>query len=110
LLNKKQNFSFDIFGVFLFIILYFSYVIIIINIFHVYSNATGLVEYDWIEGEYSTVGKIFLLSFPYVCVLSFVLVSIFIISLTLIFNFIQKKCKKYRNDYTFKSIFLFNFK
>lgn len=79
--NREKKFTYIIY-LHIFAILYFSYIITISKTLNVNWNVTGTVENDWLpSGEYGTVSKIFNLSFPYVMILSFSLVYIFIFGL-----------------------------
>jgi hypothetical protein len=110
LINKKSHISKDYLGAFLFITSYFSYVIIMVNIYGVTMNATGLVPFDWEYGEYANVASILHLSFPMVCIVGFLGVTIFILLMVFIFNIIQIKCEKYNNTFSLKEFFIPNFK
>jgi len=75
-----------------------------VNVWNITCNATGLVEYDWTVGEYSGVGQIFNLGFPDVCVVGFILVTIFIVGVMFLYFLLQKKSLKYSH----KKFFLKN--
>ncbi len=66
---------------------YFAYIMIFVTQFGVTRNATGLVQGDWVGGQYQMVWEIFgKLSFPYIVVLCYSLVAIYIFSTLLLRN------------------------
>lgn len=79
LMNSKGFGMKGIIGTVIFPLIYFAYVMIIVTQFNVTQNATGLVEGDWIYGQYSKVWIIFgRLPFPYITILCYSLVAIYI--------------------------------
>ncbi|MGL5205507.1 MAG: DUF5378 family protein [Metamycoplasmataceae bacterium] len=80
LMNSKGYGLYGMIGTVVYILTYFTYVIIIVNIFDVKQNATGLVPGDWSPtGQYATVSKIFGgISFPNIAVLCYSLVAVYI--------------------------------
>lgn len=82
----------DIFVSHLLPTLYLIYVLIIIKTLNITQNATGLVEFDWvnINGEYHIVYQILKLKFPEVQILSYFLVWIEMVVLIILRNSFAK--------------------
>jgi hypothetical protein len=60
------------------------------------SNATGLVPADWQDGgEYENVSTIIKLPFPWITIVSFLLVTVFIV-LAMCFYYLLQKIKWYK--------------
>lgn len=80
-LQNSTNFSWKEFiGAHIFIIIYFSYVLIFVYGFSVNQNVTGLAEHDWsASGQYHTVSKIFNLDFPWAPIICFSLVWLWVV-------------------------------
>jgi len=96
LLNSKRNFIKDYSKCSVFILWYFFYVSLCATKFSVARNATGMVEGDWeIGGEYNGVTSFIKLSFPWVAVVSFLLVAVLITGYIIGYHFLQR-CKKYQ--------------
>jgi len=63
--------------------------------YNVVSNATGMVEGDWdMGGEYYGVAGFIKLPFPWICVVSFLLVTLLIAGFIAGYHFLQKN-KRY---------------
>jgi hypothetical protein len=98
LLNSKRVIWKDFVNCLGFIAVYFAYVLICIHTLHVTENATGLVPNDWgPDGEYGDVSKLFHLSFPWVMIVGFTLVAIFIV-LTMVFYWLIQKGSWYKPE------------
>ncbi len=79
LMNSKGFGWNGVAGTVFFPLAYFSYVMIMVTIFDVKQNATGLVAYDWLYGQYNIVYKIFgEIGFPQVTIICYSLVAIYI--------------------------------
>ena len=79
LMNSKGFGLKGIAGTVIFPLAYFAYVMIMVTIFDVKQNATGLVAHDWLYGQYNVVYKIFgEIGFPNVTILCYSLVAIYI--------------------------------
>ncbi len=74
-------------GVVVFPLSYFAYIMIFVTQFDVTRNATGLVEGDWIGGQYGIVWETFgKLPFPYIVILCYSLVAVYVFSTLLLRN------------------------
>ncbi|MGL5308570.1 MAG: DUF5378 family protein [Metamycoplasmataceae bacterium] len=80
LMNSKGFGLYGMAGAVIFPLMYFAYVLIIVNIFDVKQNATGLVPGDWsASGQYWIVWKMFgELPFPGIAILCYSLVGVYV--------------------------------
>ncbi|MGL5733001.1 MAG: DUF5378 family protein, partial [Metamycoplasmataceae bacterium] len=80
LMNSKGYGIYGMVGTVAYVLTYFAYVLIIVNIFGVKQNATGLVPGDWSPtGQYGVVWRIFgEISFPGIVALCYSLVAIYV--------------------------------
>lgn len=90
LINTKIVWKWSILFGFVFWFCYMSYILIIVNTCEVTENATGMVEYDWIEGQYSGVASFLPLPFPWIAIVGFSMVTVVIIGIISGFWGIQK--------------------
>ncbi|MGL4947792.1 MAG: DUF5378 family protein [Mycoplasma sp.] len=84
--------------VFLCMAVWLGYVLIMVNAFNITTNATGLVEYDWLYGQYNKVYEFFKLPFPWIVVFWYSIAVFgiyFIISIQS--GFLVKMAKKTKN-------------
>ncbi|MBU3830557.1 MAG: DUF5378 domain-containing protein [Candidatus Ureaplasma intestinipullorum] len=89
--NNRHRFI-DVFVSHLLPSLYLIYVLIIIRTLNITRNASGLVEYDWINtnGEYYLVYQLLKLKFPQIQIVAYFLVWIEMIILIILRNSIAK--------------------
>lgn len=85
--NNRLNFT-NVLGAHLLASIYLLYVLIIVKTLNITQNATGLVEYDWINvnGEYHQVYEIFKIGYPNIMYLSYFLVWLEMVVLIILRN------------------------
>lgn len=89
--NNRHRFV-DVFVSHLLPSLYLIYVLIIVKTLNITQNATGLVEYDWVNtnGEYHLVYQLLKLKFPQIQIVAYFLVWIEMIVLIILRNSFSK--------------------
>ncbi|MGL5590862.1 MAG: DUF5378 family protein [Metamycoplasmataceae bacterium] len=107
LMNSKGYGMYGMIGTVLYVLTYFAYVLIIVNIFDVKQNATGLVPGDWsATGQYAMVWKIFgEMPFPNIVILCYSLVAIYVFMWMYLRNiFIFNNQWKHKNAIVFPRV------